>query len=232
MRSRHLVSILMLIIFPYAIFSCRLNEKDYSEEKTIEELVKEDIQDEVFSTSNLELNLPDLPTKKYVSDKDHSSISFRTGHWEIVDIIGWFNDFQVIMYSDSSDFTDAIIYGKVDPTSIQMPNEKMTGSAQREPYIDSETYPEVTFLSTKISKMEDSRYELPGTFEMNGIKKEITFDVLFNGFAYPGEKTICGFNIYGKINRNDFKIGGQDMLHSGRKVHSDTIYLEMAMRME
>lgn len=67
---------------------------------------------------------PNLPSTKYVSDDDHSSISFRTKHWEIVDIIGWFSDFKVIMYSDKPDFSDAVIYAEVNPKSIVMPNRK------------------------------------------------------------------------------------------------------------
>lgn len=180
----------------------------------------------------LESVVVDRPQTKFSADQDHSSISFRTKHWDIVDIIGWFADFDVVMYADSIDFIDAVVYAEVNPKSLRMPNLKMQGTAQKEPYLDSERFPQVTFMSQLLKKKGVHTYELMGEININGIKREINFDVLFNGYAYPGEKSICGFDVSGKIDRNDFHVGTNDKLHSGRKVHGDTIYLNMALRME
>ncbi|NND34604.1 MAG: YceI family protein [Saprospiraceae bacterium] len=173
-----------------------------------------------------------LPRIKFTADKDHSSISFKTKHWEIVDIIGWFTDFEIVMHSDSADFSDAVVYAEVSPSSLQMPNLKMQGTAQKEPYLNSELFPHATFKSKQMIKRGNNSYTLNGQLAINGINREIDFDVIFNGYAYPGEKSICGFDVSGKINRNDFNVGIGDKLHSGKKVHSDTIYLSMALRME
>lgn len=61
----------------------------------------------------------DRPRQKWLSDVDHSSIEFRTQHWGIVDIIGWLEDFQITVYADEDDFSDAIIEARVGVGSIR-----------------------------------------------------------------------------------------------------------------
>ncbi|MDH3648984.1 MAG: YceI family protein [Saprospiraceae bacterium] len=198
---------------------------------SLSEVIEEDLSKE-SPVRFIEIHREGLPSTKYQSDSDHSSISFQTGHWEIVNLIGWFESFQVVMYSDSFDFSDAVIYAQVDPTSIRMPNVKMSGTASKAPYIDSEAYPMVTFESREIKPVGDDQFIVLGIFGMNGVEKLVEFIARFQGFAYPGEKSICGFHAFGKIDRNDFSIGGDDRLHSGKAVHSDTIELRLDLRME
>lgn len=223
-----------LLLMCLFLFSCKLNNEKVADpaKSVIQERIEEDFQNGLSESKPLELDLPNLPKTKYHSDKDHSSIAFKTGHWEIVNLIGWFEDFQIVMYADEPDFSDAVIFGKVDPGSIKMPNLKMASSVIQAPYIDVERYGEVSFLSSAMKETGQNTYELKGDFKMNGIEKEMVFEVRFNGFAYPGEKSICGFEVSGEINRHDFNIGGNDMLHSNKEVHADIIYLNMSLRME
>jgi polyisoprenoid-binding protein YceI len=200
--------------------------------KEIQDRIQEDLNSPPPHISITIPDVPNLPKTRYVSDTAHSSISFRTGHWEIIDIIGWFGNFEVVMFADSADFSDAVIFAAVDPTSVKMPSTRMASSVPKNPYIDSEKHPEVTFRSQQMRKTGKNNYMLSGIFQMNGIEKKVDFDVLFNGYAYPGEQNICGFTVNGKINRHDFGITDESTLHSGRKLHNDTIYINMALRME
>ena len=114
-----------------------------------------------------------------------------------------------------------------------MPQSRMAESVQEAPYIDSGNHAFMTFLSQQFKKVNGNQYLLTLILQMNGLEKEISFDVVFNGYTYPGEKSICGFDVTGKINRKDFDVaGGDDKLYSGRKVHDDIIYLRMSLRME
>ena len=48
---------------------------------------------------------------------------------------------------------------------------------------------------------------------MHGITKPIEFDVIFNGKGQNpfSKKYSCGFTVTGKLNRNDFSIGGEPL---------------------
>ena len=222
--------LLLLASIIFLLASC--GNSDEQQKQLIEAAIQQDLENGLSDSLTLELDLPNLPQTKYTAEKEHSSISFRTKHWEIVDLIGWFSDFDIVMYADSADFSDAVIYGKVFPNSIKMPNPKMMGSVKNPPYIDTEQSPEAIFFSDKFQPVGNDRYLLTGTLTLNGIEQPMTFDVTFNGFAYPDEKPIHGFDVTGKINRHDFKIAGLNKLHSGRLIHDDSIELNLALRME
>lgn len=222
----------VVFLFIPLVVGCGGGAEQAASDFSVADLIARDLAEEAGTELAIQTDHKSLPSTKYLSDKDHSSISFRTGHWEIVDLIGWFEDFQVVMFADSADFSDAVIFAEADPTSIKMPNMKMAETASKAPYIDSENYPVVSFESRQMVPESDGNYSLDGVFSMNGVEKSITFEVLFQGYAYPGEKSICGFHVRGKINRHDFSIAGDDRLHSGRAVHSDTIEIILDLRME
>ena len=75
-----------------------------------------------------------------------------------------------------------------------MPNPKIKSSVLAVLYIDTNKFPKVEVHSKNFSKTGHDLYELLGLSTMNGITKEALFNVVFNGFAYPGEKSICVFS--------------------------------------
>lgn len=214
------------------LLSCHQEAEKEIPDSTVMSRIEADLQDKPQATYSIELQHSDLPKTKYVADMDHSSVSFRTGHWEIVDLIGWVSDFEIVMFADKEDFTDAVISARVDPRSIVMPNKKMQGSVKKSPYLDTEAFPIMEFNSRGMRPIAPNLYKLTGTLTINGVGVEVSFNVQFNGFAYPGEQSICGFNVNGAFNRHDFNIAGEETLHSGNLIHSDSIYLNMSLRME
>ncbi len=214
------------------ISACVDSKQETANEATIQERIQTDLNTDLTTSGKFELHRKNLPKTVYYSDKDHSSISFRTKHWEIVDLIGWFENFQVVMYSDSTDFSDAVIYAEVDVTSIRMPNEKMMGSVQHAPYIDSKKFGIMKFRSESFTPISDTLYHLKGILEVNGIQNPMEWEVSFNGFAYPNEQAICGFSFNGLIDRRAIGIAIEETLHSGRLIHDPIIEVSGSLRME
>lgn len=186
------------------------------------------------SSNVLAMDLPQRPVAKrrLVADTAHSVISFRTMHFEIVELTGWFEHFRITMDSDSADLSDAVIQAEVDVTSLRMPNRRMMGTAIKVPYLDGDAHPVMRFMSTSFVPLTDSTYSLDGSMEVNGIERPMHFDVDLHGFAYPGEQDICGFTATASFDRHLFNVGTEDRLHSGRMIHADRIDLRIAVRME
>ena len=162
---------------------------------------------EAFRISDKKENtLPQTyPAKKWVADLQHSSLRFSTSHFVVYDLIGRFDDFEVVMYSDEKDFTDAMIEGKVKLASGNMPNPQMAVHIKGPDFFDAEQYPEATFKSTAINKTGDNIYEITGDLTIKGITKTITLNAVFGGYMWGGSG--CGFKVKGSINRKDFGIG-------------------------
>lgn len=147
------------------------------------------------------------PDQKWSSDRVHSSIEFRTQHWGIVDIIGWFEDFQITVHADEGDFVDAVVEARVKLASVRMPNSKMASNLKNLLF-DLNRYPEATFTSTKVRLIEQNRYELTGKLELNGVAHEVIWEGTLNGFGYP-PTGVPGFTLRTSLDRTAFGIGDE-----------------------
>lgn len=225
-----------LLLLSLLLFACTSQEVEKTSQETPKEdihaKIKKDLEDGISHPQTIEVDESDLPKIKRVAERAHSSISFRTKHFEVVDLIGWFADFEVVMYYETDDFSDAVIFARANPASFVMPNFQMAGSLKNPEYLDAEQFPQIMFSSTKLELLGDGKYKLFGMMDMKGIKKEMEIDVTFNGYAYPDEKRLAGFNIAGAFSRHDFNIAPNDMLHSGNPIHGDSIWFEGSFRME
>ena len=90
---------------------------------------------------------------------------------------------------------------KVDVASINTGNGLKNDKAKSAQWFDSQTYPEIKFISSKITKSGD-KYEAKGSLTMHGITKQITIPFSFSKTASGGVFT-SSFD----VNRNDYKIG-------------------------
>ena len=71
------------------------------------------------------------------SKLSHSSISFRTVHWGIVEIIGWIENFYLTLKKDENDWASSGIKIVIYPESVRMPNMAMAGNLQDVDFFDT-----------------------------------------------------------------------------------------------
>ncbi len=172
------------------------------------------------------------PLTRYVADTAHSSILFKATHWEIVDIIGVFEDYQIVMHTDKKDFTDAVIEARIKINSVFMPNKRMQSHIQGREYFDVENYPEVLYKSSELVHIKDNQYRLKGHFTVLGKEVYREMDAVYRGHAYPNEKPEHGWKINTFLTHADFGWDNSATLHSGRVFLQDTIRIECNLRME
>lgn len=116
--------------------------------KSVQEKIREDLADGISHPNTIEVDESKLPPIKWVAERGHSSISFYSRHWEIVDLMGWFEEFEAVMYSDDEAFSNTKIFAKVNAASIVMPNFKMAETLNNADYLNTKTYSEIRFEST------------------------------------------------------------------------------------
>lgn len=155
-----------------------------------------------------------MKTTKWVIDPAHSEITFKVKHLMISNVKGEFKTFQANI--DGEDFTTSTISANIDTTSIATNNNDRDTHLKSPDFFEVEKYPEITFVSTSIKKVDDDEFKLVGDLTIKGTTKEITLDVEFGGFMkdpYGNEK--AGFSINGKLNRKDFGLNWNAALEAG-----------------
>jgi polyisoprenoid-binding protein YceI len=160
-------------------------------------------------------NLSPAESEKRVNiwsaDPAHSSILFETGHWGVVDLVGWFEEYEITVHSSELDFSDAAIEARIDPASVRMPNPEMAANL-RNLFFLVEEFPEVLFRSTKVEKTEDKDvFTLIGMLTMKSVVKEMVLTVRFNGYGSP-PMGAPGFMLHGELDRLDFGVGDMEFM--------------------
>ena len=155
-----------------------------------------------------------MKTTKWSIDPAHSEITFKVKHLMISNVKGEFKTFQGTI--DGEDFTNSTISANIDTNSISTNNNDRDTHLKGPDFFEVEKYPEITFVSTSLKKVDYNEYELVGNLTMKGITKEIKLNTEFGGFMkdpYGNEK--AGFSINGKLNRKDFGLNWNAALEAG-----------------
>lgn len=157
-------------------------------------------------------------------DPNHSEVTFKVKHLVISTVTGQFKSFSGTVEAASDDFSDAKIEFVIDLNSIDTRNEQRDGHLKSADFFDVANHPQITFKSTSIEQVSGSDYKLTGDLTIKGTTKPVTLEVEFGGLQsdFYGN-TVAGFELSGKINRQEFGLTWSAVTETGGIVVSDDV---------
>ncbi|HEY8563523.1 MAG TPA: YceI family protein [Pyrinomonadaceae bacterium] len=158
----------------------------------------------------------------YSFDKAHSSIGFRVKHMGLVDVPGYFRDFTGTVNYDPKDVTKSTVEFTAKATSVDTGVDARDNHLRTKDFFEVETYPDLTFKSTKIEKKGNGLI-LTGDLSMHGVTKSISFPFAVAGFLKNDRGTRMGATAETVVSRKDFGIGNDQKLPNGAMALSDNI---------
>ena len=168
----------------------------------------------------------------YKIDAAHSEITFKVKHLMITNVTGNFTKFDATLETTADDFSDAKISFEADINSITTNNEQRDGHLKSADFFDAETFPVLSFESTAFIKKSESEYTLSGDLTLKGHTKPIFLNAEYGGTATdPYNQTKAGFEITGKINRQDFGLTWSAVTEAGGIMVSDEVKLAFNVQM-
>jgi len=154
-----------------------------------------------------------MPSGLYKLDKTHASLIWKVNHMGLSNYTARFTDFDIDLDFQSQDINKSRVRATIDPTSIRTdyPNAE-TKDFDAElvndaGWFNATQFPRITFNSTSVKKTSDNTGKLTGDITFLGVKKPITFDVVFNkalGMHPMANKPALGFSATGSLKRSDF----------------------------
>ncbi|HEY8399078.1 MAG TPA: YceI family protein [Flavihumibacter sp.] len=150
-------------------------------------------------------------------DPTHSEFGFKIKHLMISNVSGSFGKFEVRAETEDNDFTRAQVEVKLDPATIDTNNEQRDAHLRNSDFFEVDKYPEILFQSTRIVPKNSNCFTLWGQLTLRGITKPVELDVEQSGYIGkdPWGLERVGFNVTGKINRNDFGLSFNSILETG-----------------
>ena len=163
----------------------------------------------------------------WIIDSTHSEVQFKVKHLMISTVTGNFGTYDgSVETSNEVDFTGAKVSFSADINSISTGQEQRDGHLKSGDFFDAENFPKLTFVSTSMEKGDEENYTVIGDLTIKGTTKQVILKAEFGGIMgdFYGN-TKAGFDISGKINRQDFGLTWGAVTEAGGVVVSDEVRL-------
>ena len=150
----------------------------------------------------------------YQPVEEKSSVKFTIKNFG-VNTGGSFKGPQGSIVFDPADISKTVFDVSVSAETIDTDNDSRDKHLKDEDYFSVEAYPNISFKSDKVDGNAKKGYTVKGKLTMKGVTKDISFP-----FTAVQQGTDWLFSGEFKLNRRDFKIGGNSAVLSDNLVVS------------
>lgn len=115
----------------------------------------------------------------YVIDIEgqHAFIQFKISHMGYSWLLGEFTDFEGTFSYDEANPSAAKVSVTIDTNSLDSNHAERDKHLRSEDFLDTDSYPEATFVSTSYSPNDDGTAVLTGDLTLHGVTKSIDIAV-------------------------------------------------------
>lgn len=169
--------------------------------------------------------------KEYVIDQDHSAVIFKVKHLAISNVTGRFDLFEGSYSFDSENIENSTVETTINASSINTNEQDRDDHLKSDDFLDVEKFPNITFKSKEIKKVEGKDFEIIGDLTIHGVTKEITLDAVYEGSVTdPRGNERTAFVADGKISRKDFGMTWNKALELGGVVVGDEVRITLEIQ--
>lgn len=162
----------------------------------------------IFITMALPILLS-AQVQTWKNDPAHSRMGFTIKHLAVSEVAGFFSDFETTVTYSKADYSDMNVQVTAKIASINTGIEMRDNHLKTADFFDAEKFPEMTFTSTKVEKIDDNNAKLFGNLTLHGVTKAVELHITYNGTVTNpmNNQEVAGFKVTGVINRKDFGMG-------------------------
>jgi polyisoprenoid-binding protein YceI len=164
----------------------------------------------------------------YGLDQVHSTVDFKIRHL-VSKVSGQFTEFDATIVADFDNLDASGVEFTIRAASIDTANEKRDEHLRSPDFFDVDNHPEITFKSSKITKVDADTFAVTGTLTMRGVSKEIKLSVEYLGEMQAFGGVRAGFELTITINRKDFGVSWNRALDAGGVVLGEDVEVSITL---
>ena len=166
-------------------------------------------------------------TGDYTVDVAHTRIGIRARHAMVTTVRGAFTSFAGAAHLDTADPAASSVTLRIDAASIDTGNADRDAHLRSADFLDVETHPEISFVSTGVEQVDDEVYRVTGDLTIKGATRSVAVDFTLTGSAMdPFGNLRVGFEGALVIKRSDWELTWNAVLETGGVLVSDKIQIE------
>lgn len=149
----------------------------------------------------------EAPAGIYVEDDAHAYINMTYVHQGFSSPYIRFNDFAVEVDYDPENVENSTVMVTIQADSIDTGVEDFDAHLNSADFFETETYPEITFVSTSLTKETETTGTMTGNVTIKNNTKPVTLDVTLNKIGETQDGTPkMGLSARGTVLRSDFGV--------------------------
>lgn len=163
----------------------------------------------------------------FALDPTHTEVGFVVRHMKVAKVRGRFDEFE-----GSIEIADDPLQSRVRVTiktaSVNTRESNRDAHLRSADFFESETYPEMTFTSTKVEHRGGNDFDVTGDLTIHGVTKPVVLRTEFADVVQdPWGNERIGFSAVAEIDRFDFGLGWNAALEAGGLVVSRKVVIEL-----
>jgi polyisoprenoid-binding protein YceI len=164
-------------------------------------------------------------------DLSHSAVNFTVRHMVVSKVRGAFNRWQGALQFDEQNPERSKVSVQIEAASIDTREPKRDAHLRSADFFDVEKYPMLSFESTKVERVEDSRYRVTGQLTIHGITREVVLETEnLGGGKDPWGNQRVAFEASTSVNRKDFGLSWNQALETGGVLVGDKIEIALEVQ--
>jgi len=155
-------------------------------------------------------------TGKWVFDPAHSSVNFSIKHFGISEVHGHFDTFSGTIVADAAHPSKSSVDVTINAASLDTGLGPRDADVKGKNYLDTDTYPTITYKSTSVKKTGKGSYLAEGFLTIHGVSKVVALPFTLAGpILDPFGGTRIGIVTSTTIDRVAYGVGGNGKLADG-----------------
>ena len=144
----------------------------------------------------------------YDVDPNHTQVMFSVSHMGFSTYTGTFSGASGELALDPGNAGASALKVKVPVASVMTTSGKLDEELKSAQWLDAGQYPDMAFVSTKVTPAGKTKAKVVGELTIHGVTKPATLEVSFVGAgANPlDKKYTVGFEAIGEIKRSDYGV--------------------------
>ena len=146
----------------------------------------------------------------YHLEKTHVDVLFSVSHLGFTQKHGSFRDVDATLACEPEKIEACRVEVVIQAGSIDTAHEARDKDLKGERFLDVAKYPEIRFVSRKVTRADAKSIRIEGDLTLHGVTKPFTLDATLNKAApNPFDKRpTVGFSARGVLKRSDFGVSG------------------------
>ena len=166
--------------------------------------------------------------RTFAIDKAHSEVLFQVRHL-VTKVRGRFTDFSGTVQFDPAQPDRSSIDFTINAASVDTAAPDRDAHLRSDDFFAVGTFPTLTFVSSRVTRATDERFDVTGTLTIRGVSKELTLPVFYLGEAKdPWNNSRVGFESEVMVNRKDFGLMWNAALETGGFLVGDDVKITVS----